>query len=269
MNAHATQNTQPVDSAPDSAAKQAQTLLEVRNLVKRFGGVHALENASLTITEGESVALVGDNGAGKSTFVKAISGVQPADEGEIALRGKPVTIRSPQDAGRLGIEVVYQDLALADTLDVAGNVFLGEEHRRTHWGLFSMPDNRRMAQETDDTLARLRINIPNKKRFAGTLSGGQRQAVAIGRAIRKENTQLLVLDEPTAALGVEEVRKVLELLRNLREHKQTMLIISHDLEHVFQVADRVAVMRSGQVIATRETANTSKTDIVRLIVGDL
>ena len=255
--------------AVEETATHTKALLEVRDLVKRFGGVHALEDASLTIKEGESVALVGDNGAGKSTFVKAISGVQPADSGEIILRGESVNIRSPQDAGRLGIEVVYQDLALADTIDVAGNVFLGEEHKRTNWGLFSIPDNQRMTQETEETLGRLRINIPNQKRFAGTLSGGQRQAVAIGRAIRKENTQLLVLDEPTAALGVEEVRKVLELLRNLREHKQTMLIISHDLEHVFQVADRVAVMRSGQVIATRETANTSKTDIVRLIVGDL
>lgn len=253
----------------DSTPMQSQVLLEVRDLVKRFGGVHALENATLTVNEGESVALVGDNGAGKSTFVKAISGAQPADSGEIILRGQPVTIRSPQDAGQHGIEVVYQDLALADTIDVAGNVFLGEEHRRTNWGLFSIPDNRRMTQETEETLGRLRINIPDPTRFAGTLSGGQRQAVAIGRAIRKENTQLLILDEPTAALGVEEVRKVLELLRNLREHKQTMLIISHDLEHVFQIADRVAVMRSGQVIATRETANTSKTDIVRLIVGDL
>lgn len=255
--------------AVEETATHTKALLEVRDLVKRFGGVHALEDASLTIKEGESVALVGDNGAGKSTFVKAISGVQPADSGEIILRGESVNIRSPQDAGRLGIEVVYQDLALADTIDVAGNVFLGEEHKRTNWGLFSIPDNQRMTQETEETLGRLRINIPDPKRFAGTLSGGQRQAVAIGRAIRKENTQLLVLDEPTAALGVEEVRKVLELLRNLREHKQTMLIISHDLEHVFQVADRVAVMRSGQVIATRETANTSKTDIVRLIVGDL
>jgi ABC-type sugar transport system ATPase subunit len=263
-----TSTTRP--GTPVASAEPApRPLLEADSLHKRFGGVQALDGATLTIYEGETVALVGDNGAGKSTLVKAISGVQPADAGSIRLQGSSVSIRSPLDAGRLGIEVVYQDLALADTIDVAGNVFLGEEPRALDLGLFSIPDRRRMQRETQETLDRLRIKIPDHRRVVGTLSGGQRQAVAIGRSIRKENVRLLILDEPTAALGVEEVRKVLELIQGLRAQRQTMLVISHDLEHVFQVSDRVAVMRSGRVIATRKTSESTKTDIVRLIVGDL
>lgn len=244
-------------------------LLSVRNLEKRFGGVRALQGASLDIAEGETVALVGDNGAGKSTLVKAIAGVQPADSGEILLRGQPVSIKSPVDAGKHGIEVVYQDLALANSLDVAGNVFLGAEPVLWRMGWLSVPDVVLMQRETESTLQRLRIKIPNLRRPVGQLSGGQRQAVAIGRSIRKPSITLLVLDEPTAALGVEEVRKVLELIRHLREAKQTLLVISHDLEHVFQVSDRIAVMRAGRVHAVRKTSESNKTEIVRLIVGDI
>ncbi|MDZ5699076.1 MULTISPECIES: ATP-binding cassette domain-containing protein [Phyllobacteriaceae] len=244
-------------------------LLEVIDLEKRFGGVRALQGVSLTIAEGESLALVGDNGAGKSTLVKAIAGVQPADTGQIRLGGRDVSIRSPKDAGALGIEVVYQDLALANSLDVAANVFLGDEPVRFRMGWFSVPDVRKMATETAATLQRLRINIPEPRRPVANLSGGQRQAVAIGRSIRKGNRELLVLDEPTAALGVEEVRKVLALIQTLREQGQTMIIISHDLEHVFSVSDRIAVMRQGRIVATRRTKEVTKTDIVRLIVGDL
>lgn len=244
-------------------------LLEVRNLEKRFGGIRALQGASLTIEAGEAVALVGDNGAGKSTFVKSIAGVQPADTGEILLNGEPVKIRTPKDAGALGIEVVYQDLALANSLDVASNVFLGDEPRLLNLGWFSIPDTKKIAAETAATLQRLRINIPDPNRPVANLSGGQRQAVAIGRSVRKGLRELLILDEPTAALGVEEVRKVLALIESLKESGQTMLIISHDLEHVFRVADRVAVMRQGRVIATRRIADVTKTDVVRLIVGDL
>jgi simple sugar transport system ATP-binding protein len=238
-------------------------------LGRRTRRVQALAGASLTIEAGETMALVGDNGAGKSTFVKALSGVQPPDAGEIRLRGEPVSITSPREAGRLGIEVVYQDLALADSIDVPGNVFLGDEPVRLRLGWFSVPDDRRMAVETERTLERLRIRIPNPRRPVGTLSGGQRQAVAIGRAIRKSEITLLVLDEPTAALGVEEVRKVLDLIRSLKAAGQTMLVISHDLEHVFQVSDRIAVIRSGRILEVRRTATSTKTDIVRLIVGDL
>ena len=239
------------------------------DLEKRFGGVRALQGATLTIMEGESVALVGDNGAGKSTLVKAIAGIQPGDSGRISLRGQEVSIKSPKDAGALGIEVVYQDLALANSLDVAANVFLGDEPVRFRMGWFSVPDVRKMESETAATLQRLRINIPEPRRPVANLSGGQRQAVAIGRSIRKGKRELLILDEPTAALGVEEVRKVLALIQTLREQGQTMMVISHDLEHVFSVSDRIAVMRQGRIIATRRTKDVTKTDVVRLIVGDL
>ena len=244
-------------------------LLQVEGLVKRFGGVRALQGASLTVGEGECMALVGDNGAGKSTLVKAIAGTQPADGGTIRLRGKTVSIRSTKDAGALGIEVVYQDLALANSMDVAANVFLGDEPIWLNLGWFSIPATRRMDEETEATLERLRIRIPFPNRPVANLSGGQRQAVAIGRSIRKGQRELLILDEPTAALGVEEVRKVLALIQTLRRERQTMLIISHDLEHVLQVADRIAVMRSGAVQAVVEAKDVTKTDIVRLIVGDI
>lgn len=244
-------------------------LLEIRDLQKSFGGVHALQGASLDVAEGQAVALVGDNGAGKSTLVKAIAGIQPADAGTISLRGREVNISSPKDAGALGIEIVYQDLALANSLDVAGNVFLGDEPLRLKMGWFSVPDTRRMDAETADTLERLRIRIPNPHRPVANLSGGQRQAVAIGRSIRKGARALLVLDEPTAALGVEEVRKVLGLIATLKEEGQTMMIVSHDLEHVFRVSDVIAVMRQGRVVATVRTSDVTKSDVVGLIVGDI
>lgn len=244
-------------------------LLELRDLEKSFGGVHALQGASLDVGVGQAVALVGDNGAGKSTLVKAIAGIQPPDSGTIRLRGREVAINGPREAGDLGIEVVYQDLALANSLDVAGNVFLGDEPLKLRMGWFSVPDARRMDGETAETLERLRIRIPNPHRPVNNLSGGQRQAVAIGRSIRKGARELLVLDEPTAALGVEEVRKVLGLIGTLRDDGQTMLIVSHDLEHVFMVSDVIAVMRQGAVVATVRTKDVTKTDVVGLIVGDI
>ena len=250
-------------------APNDEPLIELRELGKSFGGVHALQGASLSIAEGQTVALVGDNGAGKSTLVKAIAGIQPADTGTIRLRGRDVTIASPKEAGALGIEIVYQDLALANSLDVAGNVFLGDEPLRLKLGWFSVPDTRRMDAETAETLERLRIRIPSPHRPVENLSGGQRQAVAIGRSIRKGAVELLVLDEPTAALGVEEVRKVLGLIGTLRENGQSMLIVSHDLEHVFMVSDVIAVMRQGSVVATVRTRDVTKTDVVGLIVGDI
>lgn len=246
-----------------------QPLLELINLAKSFGGLRALQGASLTIAEGQTVALVGDNGAGKSTLVKAIAGIQPPDSGMIRLRGRDVTIGSPKDAGALGIEIVYQDLALANSLDVAGNIFLGEEPLKLKMGWFSVPDTALMDRETAQTLQRLRIRIPDPARPVANLSGGQRQAVAIGRSIRKGPRTLLVLDEPTAALGVEEVRKVLGLIRTLKDEGQTMMIVSHDLEHVFMMSDVIAVMRQGRVVATVNTRDVSKTDVVGLIVGDI
>lgn len=249
--------------------ENGQPLLELSNLEKSFGGLRALQGASLEIAQGQTVALVGDNGAGKSTLVKAIAGIQPADSGQIRLRGQDVTISSPKDAGALGIEIVYQDLALANSLDVAGNIFLGEEPLKFKLGWFSVPDTKHMDVETAETLERLRIRIPDPSRPVANLSGGQRQAVAIGRSIRKGPRELLVLDEPTAALGVEEVRKVLGLIRTLKDEGQTMMIVSHDLEHVFMVSDLIAVMRQGRVVATVKTSDVTKTDVVGLIVGDI
>lgn len=249
--------------------ENGQLLLELRNLEKSFGGLRALQGASLEIAQGQTVALVGDNGAGKSTLVKAIAGIQPADSGQIRLRGQDVTISSPKDAGEMGIEIVYQDLALANSLDVAGNIFLGEEPLKVKLGWFSVPDTKQMDAETAETLERLRIRIPDPGRPVANLSGGQRQAVAIGRSIRKGSRELLVLDEPTAALGVEEVRKVLGLIGTLKDEGQTMMIVSHDLEHVFMVSDLIAVMRQGRVVATVKTSDVTKTDVVGLIVGDI
>jgi ABC-type sugar transport system ATPase subunit len=249
--------------------ENGQLLLELRNLEKSFGGLRALQGASLEIAQGQTVALVGDNGAGKSTLVKAIAGIQPADSGQIRLHGQDVTISSPKDAGEMGIEIAYQDLALANSLDVAGNIFLGEEPLKVKLGWFSVPDTKQMDAETVETLERLRIRIPDPGRPVANLSGGQRQAVAIGRSIRKGQRELLVLDEPTAALGVEEVRKVLGLIGTLKDEGQTMMIVSHDLEHVFMVSDLIAVMRQGRVVATVKTSDVTKTDVVGLIVGDI
>ncbi len=244
-------------------------LLEVKDLHKHFGGVRALDGASLSIMPGESVALVGDNGAGKSTLVKAISGIQPPDSGEISINGESVSIKSPQIAGAYGIETTYQDLALANSIDVTGNLFLGEEIYRVKAGYLSVLDFEAMREKGAEILNKLRIRIPDFKVPVGALSGGQRQAVAIGRAIKRESAKLLVLDEPTAALGVEEVKKVLNLIQTLREHRQTMLVISHDLEHVLRVSDRIIGMRGGKVVGSLPTEGSTKTDIVRLIVGDL
>lgn len=244
-------------------------LLEVRDLHKHFGGVRALDGASLSIAEGESVALVGDNGAGKSTMVKAISGVQPPDSGEFLINGQTVTISNASIAGQLGIETTYQDLALANSIDVVGNLFLGEELYRINAGYLSILDFQKMREKAKEILGQLRIKIQDLTVPVGALSGGQRQAVAIGRSIKRENTKLLILDEPTAALGVEEVKKVLHLIQTLRDQKQTMLIISHDLEHVLRVSDRIVGMRSGKVVGSLSTSESTKTDIVRLIVGDL
>jgi simple sugar transport system ATP-binding protein len=244
-------------------------LLEIKDLHKHFGGVRALDGASLTIALGECVALVGDNGAGKSTLVKAISGVQPPDSGTLLINGEPVRINSADAAGKLGIETAYQDLALANSIDVVGNLFLGEELKKINLGYLSILDFKAMEVKAKEILGQLRIKIPDLHVPVGALSGGQRQAVAIGRAIKRTNTKLLILDEPTAALGVEEVRKVLHLIQTLREEKQTMLIISHDLEHVLHVSDRIIGMRSGKVVGSMETAKSTKNDIVRLIVGDI
>jgi D-xylose transport system ATP-binding protein len=215
-------------------------LLRVSGASKRFGAVEALSDVDLTVHHGEVVALAGDNGAGKSTLIKAISGVQPADAGRFEFEGSVVHIHGPSDAGRLGIAVVYQDLALCDNLDVVANLFLGSEARE---GVFM--DELAMEERSTGLLRSLSVRLPNLRAEVGTLSGGQRQSVAISRALLGE-PRLVILDEPTAALGVAQTQQVLELVRRLRERGLGVLLISHNLADVFAVADRVVVLRLGR-----------------------
>jgi len=239
-------------------------LVEMRGIAKHYGGVQALAGADFTIYPREIHALVGDNAAGKSSLIKALSGAAPADAGEIRFDGRPVSIRDPRHAKALGIETVYQDLALADNLDIPANVFLGRE--LTCSGVLSpFLDLRRMSREAEKLLGRLKIRIPDLRQKVRTLSGGQRQCVGIARSVYF-NARLIILDEPTAALGVEETKKVLELVREMREQGHTVVMISHNLAHVFDICDRISVMKTGVVAGSRHISETSREEILRLIV---
>jgi simple sugar transport system ATP-binding protein len=244
---------------------EAVPLLEVRAVSKRFGGVHALERVSLTLGAGEVVALAGDNGAGKSTLTKIISGVFPPTEGAILYEGRSVAFARPQDARDAGIETIYQDLALADNLDVGANVFLGREPMTRFLGLPRV-DRKRMRAEAARSLDVLDIHLDRLDRPVRALSGGQRQAVAIGRAIHW-NARVLLMDEPTAALGVPEQRKVLDLIRTLKAKGVGVIFISHNLADIFAISDRIAVLRRGVKAGERRTAEAHPDEIVRLMVG--
>ncbi len=237
-------------------------LLTAHGVCKRFGAVEALTDVSFEVDAGEVVALVGDNGAGKSTLIKAISGAQPADAGRFELDGAPVTIRSPQDAYRLGIATVYQDLSLADNLDVVANLFLGAEVTR-HRTL----DEDEMEEQTRDLLRQLAVgSLHDVRADVGSLSGGQRQTVAIARSLLG-SPRLVILDEPTAALGVIQTAQVLELIHRLRERGLGVIVISHNLDTVFDVADRIVVLRLGRRVATFDRRTTSREEVVREIIG--
>ena len=242
-------------------------LLEVRNLYKTFGGVHAVEDVSFRIEPGEAVAIVGDNGAGKSTVVKMISGAYTRDAGDILWQGAPADIDDPDDARRLGIETMYQDLALIPDLDAPGNVFLGQEPYRRWLGILPVLDRSAMATKTRELLERVRIALPSMERPVRQLSGGQRQATALARFLLYERARLIIMDEPTAALGVQEQRKVLDLIHRLTEQDITIMVISHNLEHVFDVTDRIIVLRAGRVEGVLRTAEVTKQDVVSLIMG--
>ena len=244
---------------------RSSPILEVRDLSKRFGGVHALEKVSLDLYGGEVLALAGDNGAGKSTLIKTISGVHKPDEGIINYDGKPVTFENPQQARDHGIETIYQDLALADNLDVGANVFLGREVMKRILGLPAV-DRKRMRAEAADTLKVLDIRINRLDLPLRSLSGGQRQAVAIGRAIHWK-AKVLIMDEPTAALGVPEQRKVKALVRSLKQSGVGVIFISHNLVDIFEVCDRIIVLRRGIIAGERSISNTNPDEIVRLMVG--
>ncbi|MFH8344036.1 ATP-binding cassette domain-containing protein [Streptomyces sp. NPDC018045] len=239
----------------------AAPVLALRGISKRFGAVQALTDVELEIHPGEVVALVGDNGAGKSTLVKAIAGVGPADDGVVEWEGRPVTVDRPHTAQELGIATVYQDLALCDNLDVVGNLFLGREIVRA--GVLDEVEMERRAREL---LATLAIRIPSVRIPIASLSGGQRQTVAIARSLLGE-PRVVILDEPTAALGVEQTAQVLDLVERLRERGLGVLLISHNMADVKAVADRVAVLRLGRNNGTFEVRSTSQEEIISAITG--
>lgn len=231
---------------------------------KTFGHVVAMQDVDLTVHRGEVLAVVGDNGAGKSTLMKVLSGVYRPDAGELRVSGVVVEAGNPAEARRHGISTVFQDLALVETLDVAANMFLGRQERRL--GVFA--NRRKMLEEAAATLKAYQVNVPSVRVPIGELSGGQRQSVAIARAIR-ENNPIILLDEPTAALGVRETRNVGTLIAALRSEGKAVIVVSHDLEFVFEHCDRIQVMRLGRVQARRKTANTTREEVVGLITGAL
>lgn len=241
--------------------------LQLRGINKSFGGVRALKDVDFEVYAGEVVGLVGDNGAGKSTLIKTMSGAYIPDEGEILIDGQPVTIASPQDSTRLGIETVYQDLALCDNLDVVANLWLGREaYRDVIPGVLKVLDETEMERRTSEVLKTLDVKIPSLRSPVATLSGGQRQCIAVAKTILRQ-PKVVLLDEPTAALGVAQTRQVLNLIQRLKEQGLAVVVISHNLHDVFEVADRVIVMRLGQRAATFEIRHTTPERIVAAITG--
>jgi simple sugar transport system ATP-binding protein len=241
-------------------------MISARILDKHFGGLVAVEGVSLDVRPGEVVGLLGDNGAGKSTLIKMLSGVYQPDSGTLTSDGRTVAFASPRAARDAGIETIYQDLALCENLDAAANIFLGREPVHTTLLVLRAVDRRRMLEESHHILTQLDIRIPNLARPIRQLSGGQRQAVAIARAVYW-NARVVIMDEPTAALGVAEQRKVLELVHTLRGRGVGIVLISHNLQDVFDVVDRVIVMRRGRVVGERQIAQTSTADLLGLMLG--
>lgn len=237
-------------------------LVHMKGIDKWFGHVHALHNVDFSIYENEIVALVGDNGAGKSTLIKILSGIIKPDKGEIYIDGKLTTIRNPRESRDLGIGTVYQDLALVDCIDVSANLFLGREPVRA--GIFTHRE--KMEKESRRILDRLKVKVKSTKITVGFLSGGQRQAIAIGRVIL-EDSRIFVLDEPTAALGVRETSEVINLIRDLKVSGHTIVIISHQLEEVFSLVDRIFVLRQGKKVGDRLVSETNKEEIIGMITG--
>jgi len=256
-------STEPrVATRGDGASAGIAPIVEARGISKYFGHVRALEDVDFEIYPGEVHALVGDNGAGKSTLIKIISGAYQPDRGEIFVDGHRVHIHNPHDAQALGIATVYQDLALVDQRDVAANLFLGREPV----GALNIVNRGKMNREATATLRELKIKIPSVRSLVGYLSGGQRQAVAIGRAVA-QGGRVIIMDEPTAALGIQESRKVLDLIEHLKASGTAVVVISHNLRHVFEVADRITVLRGGRKVGTKLKAETTGEEIVRMITG--
>jgi D-xylose transport system ATP-binding protein len=244
---------------PDSSSKTP--ILELRGISKRFGAVQALSNVNFDVYAGEVVGLVGDNGAGKSTLIKCVAGIHPIDEGEIWFEGRRVHIQNPKDAADLGIQTVYQDLALCDNLDVVGNLYLGREQ------ITRLPlDEVSMEKRSIEVLRNLSVSIPSVRAIIASLSGGQRQSVAIARAVMW-NSKLVILDEPTAALGVLQSHQVLQLIKNLRQQGLAVIVISHNLADIFEVVDRIVVLHLGRNNGVFNVHGTSQEQIVAAITG--
>jgi ABC-type sugar transport system ATPase subunit len=247
----------------------SEPILSVRRLVKRFGGLTAVKEVSLDIMPGEVVALLGDNGAGKSTLIKCISGVHLPEEGDIVFEGQKRTFAKPIDSRAAGIETIYQDLALAQNLDVPSNIFLGREMKHRYLGgLVKTLNDRQMLKEAREGLKSLDIVFPTLTQPIESLSGGQRQAVAIARAVYWK-AKLMIMDEPTNNLGVPEQQKVLELIRKLRSQGTPVILITHTMPDVFAVADRVIVMHRGRKVTEKAAAETNASELVQYMVGAL
>ena len=246
--------------APAPGASTAPAL-ELRSVSKSFGVVQALTDVDFEVRLGEVMALVGDNGAGKSTLIKSIAGIHPIDSGEIFFEGREVHISGPKDAARLGIEVVYQDLALCDNLDVVQNMYLGREDH----DVLQRLNEPAMEQRTVETMRSLSVTtLRSVRQRVASLSGGQRQSVAVARAVMW-NSKVVILDEPTAALGVAQTRQVLDLVKRLREQGLAVVLISHNLQDVFEVSDRITVLRLGRNVGVYERAKTTEQEIVQAI----
>ncbi len=238
-------------------------LLQLKGVSKHFGAVQALAQVDFNAREGEVMALVGDNGAGKSTLIKGVAGIYPFDEGEIFFDGTKVNIHGPRDVASLGIEIVYQDLALADNLDVVANMFLGRERTTSFWRLNEVS----MERACLETLESLSVTtIRSVRQAVASLSGGQRQAIAVAKAVMW-NSRLVILDEPTAALGVAQTRQVLDLVRRLADKGLAVVIISHNLHDIFEVSDRITVLRLGRKVAELVAKETSQQEVVQAITA--
>ncbi len=241
-------------------------ILELHDVVKHYGPVHALDGVSFHLNEGEIVGLVGDNGAGKSTLVKVMSGAIQPDAGVIRFDGREVRIASPLEARELGIETVYQDLAVVPQLDVEANLFLGREITGSRWWNWWLLDKAAMRREATEHIASLQVGLQSVRQAVGLLSGGQRQSVAVARAI-SWGRKVVIMDEPTAALGVRESQGVLDLIRRVRERRISVVLISHNIPQVFEIADRLFIMRHGRQVGDLRTGEAQMNDVLGLITG--
>lgn len=244
----------------------SEVVLKTEDLTKHYGGVHALEGANFELRSGEHVAIMGDNGAGKSTFVRQITGVEQRTRGKISFFGKEVNFSGPLDAREAGIETVFQTLALADDLDVPDNLFLGREKIKLNLGPFSILDYKGMRDATLAGLQKTAVKIPNIRNTIRNMSGGQRQCVAIARTATF-HSRLTIMDEPTAALGVQETQQVENIIRTLKEQGEPLVLISHNMRQVFDLVDRIVVFRRGRIVANLNKDETDGQDVVAYITG--